>query len=109
MKPNLIEMDKDEADVQYKAYRYALQTRTDVTTRDLKAAYGHMRHGRAMIDIWDVIPRAGLNVDGDPKLAIVRADVKVVNLAKARDGSAIYAARGSNGWGWNRVYADDVP
>ncbi len=76
-----IRASKQEAQKEYEAYKDALAKRPQVlhveieqAYRDLAGAYGHMRHGRALIDVRQAIGDTGFHEDGWPKLAIVRAD-----------------------------------
>lgn len=59
--------------------------------RDLKRIYGHMRHGGKVIDVYESFRKAGLNENGDPKLAIAKADGSTCYCVKRDDGSAVYS------------------
>ena len=61
--------------------------------RELQRVYGHMRHGKKVIDVYDAFKRAGLNEAGDPKLAICRADGKQCYCVKHDDDAAIFSMK----------------
>ena len=59
--------------------------------KDLQKVYGHMKHGAKVIDIFASFKTAGLNADGDPKLAICRADGKICYCKKNDQGIAVFS------------------
>jgi len=81
---------KEQAEEEYQAYKEAIRKHKDQYLRDLKALYGHLRHGRAIIDVYAAMKKAGLNKDGDPRLAICRADSKEVFFEKYNKGAGIF-------------------
>ena len=60
--------------------------------RDLHRVYGHIQKGGTAIDVHASFKKARLNVEGDPRLAICRADGKTCYLVKHKDGSTVYSA-----------------
>lgn len=65
---------------------------------DMQRVYGHMsHHGGAVIDVPASIRKAGLNEDGDPRIAIIRADFTVCHLRK-RDRGGFIISGYSNMW-----------
>ena len=57
-------------------------------TKDLLKVYGFMnRYKGKIVDVPLSFKKAGLNEDGDPRLAIARADAKTIHGTKYRDGS----------------------
>jgi hypothetical protein len=80
-----ITVDREQAQREYEAYREALKTKKDAFIHDLKVAYGHMRHGRAVLDVWHAFQEAGLDANGDPRIAIARADWRTVHFRKFND------------------------
>jgi hypothetical protein len=62
------------------------------------AVYGHLKHGKKIIDIHESFRKAGLNREGDPRLAICRADAKQCNCLKIEDGSAIFSMERLDRW-----------
>lgn len=81
-----------KAEAEFQALKQAFKQNTklkrDEIRQDLKKAYGFLRHGRKIIDLQESFKKAGLNKDGSPKLAIVRADSRHVILTRSADGSA---------------------
>jgi len=59
--------------------------------RDLKRVYGHMTHGRKIIDVEASMKKAGVNIKGEPNLAICRADAITCHLSRNLDGSAVFS------------------
>jgi hypothetical protein len=88
-------LPKERAEAEFNALRQALKQnaklRKEQIYKDQHAVYGHMRYGKKIIDIYESFQKAGLNKDGDPKLAICRADAKQCYCYKLKDGSAIFA------------------
>jgi len=88
-------LPKERAEAEFNALRQALKQnsklRREQIRRDMYAVYGHLRYGKKIIDIYESFQKAGLNKDGDPRLAICRADAKQCYCYKFKDGSAIFA------------------
>jgi hypothetical protein len=88
-------LPKERAEAEFNALRQALKQnaklRKEQIYKDQHAVYGHMRYGKKIIDIYESFQKAGLNKDGDPKLAICRADAKQCYCYKLKDGSAVFA------------------
>jgi hypothetical protein len=78
--------------------------------RDQMKVYGFFnKHGGKPIEIWESFKKAGLNADGDPRLAICRADAKECFCQKHEDGSAIFTVdRTINYWDPPRKTLNDV-
>ena len=71
--------------------------------RDLQRAYGHMKHGGKIIDIFKAFKDSGLKEDGNPKIAICRADGERCYLSKQGNGSAIFSHSRPDRWGRQRA------
>ncbi|MEM2506206.1 MAG: hypothetical protein QXF61_04095, partial [Nitrososphaeria archaeon] len=71
---------KEQAEAELKALKEAFrrhtQLRKEEIRRELMAVYGHLRHHGKIIDVYESFKKAGLNEEGDPKLAVCRADAK---------------------------------
>lgn len=77
--------------------------------RDLQKVYGAMRYGGRLIDLALSFQKVGLNSDGDPKLAICRADAINCHCLKLADGGAIFSDKRLSRWDKARkTYADVV-
>ncbi|MDI6905248.1 MAG: hypothetical protein QMD13_07165 [Candidatus Bathyarchaeia archaeon] len=75
------------------AFKRNAKLRKEEVRKDLLAVYGHLRHGKKIVDIYESFRKAGLNEDGDPRLAICRADAKECFCLKVEDGSAIFSMK----------------
>ena len=93
---------KEQAEAELKALKEAIrrhaQLRKEEIRRELMAVYGHLRHYGKIIDIYESFKKAGLNKDGDPRLAICRADAKQCYCLKIEDGSAIFSMERLDRW-----------
>jgi len=63
----------------------------DQIYKDMAKVYGHLQHGKKIIDIHEAFKKAGLNEESDPKLAIVRADAKECHCRKYERGAACFS------------------
>jgi hypothetical protein len=95
-------LPQTQAEEEFKALKQALrrhaQLRKEQIRRELMAVYGHLKHGKKIIDIHESFRKAGLNLEGDPRLAICRADAKQCNCLKIEDGSAIFSMERLDRW-----------
>lgn len=86
---------KRQAQAELEALKQAVkqnaQLEKEQLNRDLQRVYGHMQHGAKIIDIYASLKTAGLNADGDPKLAICRADGKICYCKKNDQGIAVFS------------------
>jgi hypothetical protein len=102
MEVKQLQMPKDKAEAELKSLKEALkrhaQLKKEEIRKDLMAVYGHLKHGKKIIDVYESFRKAGLNSDGDPKLAICRADSKQCYCLKIEDGSAIFAMERPDRW-----------
>lgn len=90
MKLEQLEIPREKAIEEYEAYKVALkkpQFEHEQYLKDLKKIYGHMRHGKSIVDLWAAMKKAGLRKSGNPKLAICRADAKKVRFVKEGEAS----------------------
>jgi hypothetical protein len=79
---------KEELEALKIAIQKTAKNKNAETYRDLKRVYGHMqKYGGSVIDVVESITKAGLNADNDPKMAIVRADSRVVFCRKYIGGN----------------------
>ncbi len=82
-----IEMSKEEAEKMFNAYQEAIENRkhTEKYLEQLKDAYGFLKEGNAIIDIYTVFQETGTNEKGLPKLAISRADKPMVYITSQKN------------------------
>lgn len=95
MKVELLAMPEKKAQEEYDAIRQLLKQdqkrKKDLIYRDFQSVLAHLRHGKKIVDVYESFKRAGLNEDGDPKLAICRADAKQCYCQKYLEGSALFS------------------
>jgi len=101
-----LKMPHDEAQRQLTALKEVFRANKSVKQqeiyRDMRRVYGHMKHGGKVIDISLAVKQSGLNDDGDPLVAICRADASKCYLFKNVDGSAIFSSKPFP-YRWNSV------
>ena len=74
MEVEQLAVPKKKAQEQYEAYKQELRYAKSQFNRDMLGLYAHMKHGGKVIDLWEAMKLASLNEQGDPKLAVCRAD-----------------------------------
>lgn len=88
MNVSQISVDRVKAAEEYKAYSDAVKRNAGVEyLQDLKVAYGHLRRGHPVLDVWQSFAETGLDANGDPKIAVARADWPEVVLSKLGNSS----------------------
>lgn len=90
-----IEMAREQARNEQKKYRHLLEKRKDKHLQILEASYSQLRRGRKLIDIYEVIKNAGLNTEGNPRLAIANLSLDTIFFNKVNERYA-----GAKGRGW---------
>lgn len=86
-----ITISQEKAKEIYGDYLEVVKTRKEKYLRDLKQVYYHLSKGHQVLDIYEVFKKSGVNEDGEPKLAIVRADVKKCVFHKRDLGSGRFS------------------
>lgn len=76
----------------------ALKTRNDQHLNDLKKLYFQLSKGRKVIDIYEAFKFAGVNEKQEPRLAIVKADEKMVYFTKKENGSGKFSHDNWSSW-----------
>ena len=90
---------EEEFNALKEAFKRNAKLRKEAVNIDLYVALGHMsKHGKKIIEIWESFKKAGLNKDGDPRLAICRADGKRCYCLKVEDGSAVFSMKRLDRW-----------
>lgn len=91
MNVELIQMDRAEASRQYRLYsEQAKRIEAPPYVKELRRAYWHLRKGKQAIDVLAALQVTGLNSEGNPKLAIAKADHKTVQFEKCRHGNLVF-------------------
>ena len=88
-----IQMPKEKAKEEWKAYNKIIKTRHDKYLEEMKNCMYQLSQGKALIDIYKVMEKAGLNKNYQPKLAIARADWKEAFFNKKDSGRGFFAGR----------------
>jgi hypothetical protein len=86
---NPMSVPRAEAESLYREYRDALRKKRNDFLHEMKVAYGHMRHGQQIVDVWEALTSTGLDANHDPKIAIAPVDAPGgrVFFVKSRDWS----------------------
>jgi len=94
-----IEIERSKALELYRAYR-THQHYSKPIDREVQRAYQLIAQGKVVINAGRAIFDAGLNAEGLPKLAIVRADTTVCTLRSDRDAAHFHDG---NGWRTRKI------
>lgn len=89
-------MERSEAKVLYEKYQAHIHF-GDAIDREVSRVYRLLSQGKLIIRALESVKAAGLNEEGLPKLALLRADAKMCWLEMWRDGSAKFQSW--EGWG----------
>lgn len=99
-----ITMPKEQAKEEWKKYCNVLKKRKEQFLKIMKDAHYQMKEGRELLDVYKVMKETGLNEQGEPRLAISRADLKEVFFEKRDTGTGIFGT--GKHWGnsveWNK-------
>ena len=95
MEVEQLTIPKRKAEEEYQAlvgaFRQNATLKKEAIRQDLRRVYGHLRHGKKIIDIYESFKKAGVNKNRNPKLAICRADAKICYCYKNPNGSAVFS------------------
>jgi hypothetical protein len=98
-----IVVSRKRALVEYKACLEALKKKHNKDLEDLKKMYYSIIKGKKIIDVYQAFKFAGINEQAEPKLAIVKADAKIVYFNKNLNGAGEFTAKR-----WGGGYKDNV-
>ncbi len=107
MNVQTIELSKEEATKKYKEYLEANKRQKSKEYSAARRAYRALSKGLKVIDIYKAFEMTGKKSDDSPKLAIVRADSKIVYFTKQEGGAGRFKRTRPQNWG-NQPYADEV-
>lgn len=97
-----LEVDRQEVEEELEHIKQAMKdgyiSRRTALARDLMAVYGHLKHGGKIIDLYQAFPKAGVNEEGLPKIAIVSFDARMCYLYLKRNGGAIFSNERKDRW-----------
>lgn len=94
-----ITMGKYAASVKYREYRDAVTTHNLPYLKELKDAYRQLSKGHGVIDIFKAFRAAGLNDEGEPRLALFPSHLTKCHFSKNEDGGGSIVASGDR---WDR-------
>ena len=92
-----IQMPKEKAKEEWKAYNKSIKGRHDKYLEDMKKCMYQLSQGKALIDINKVMEKAGVTKNYEPKLAIARADWKEAHFHKKDSGRGFFS-RDAKSW-----------
>lgn len=101
MHTEAIVLDREKARALWRDYRKH-QHWSQPIDDDVMRTYQAIAQGKVVIRALDSIRVAGLNAEGLPKLAIVRADAEWCWLRAESDGAARFTMKESLLWGWRQ-------
>lgn len=93
-----VAIDKEVAASKYKEYVEAVKTRKSQEYNAVRRAYRALSKGYKVIDIYKAFSDTGKDANDRPKLAIVRADAKLVYLTKQNNGAARFSLYDRESW-----------
>lgn len=86
-KVDKIVIPEKQAKEEWKKYVQLLKKRKDKHLEVLRQSMYYAKQGKALIDVYAVIKKAGLNSKNEPRLAVARADIKKVVFEKRDTGT----------------------
>lgn len=86
-----IQMPKEKAKIEWKAYNKLVKTKHEKYLEDMKKCMYQLSQGKALIDINKVMEKAGVTKNYEPKLAIARADWKEAFFTKKDSGRGFFS------------------
>lgn len=92
-----IQMPKEKAKIEWKAYNTLLKKKHEKYLEDMKKCMYQLSQGKALIDINKVMEKAGVTKNYQPKMAIARADWTEVIFHKKDSGRGFFS-EGNNNW-----------
>lgn len=103
----LITMEKDQAQKEWKEYCTMLKTRKEKYLKDMKDSLYHLKQGRKLLDVRNVFKETGKKQETDePSMAIARADWKLVTFEKQSNGAGRFCI---DHWNWTKQNVELPP
>ncbi len=103
---SMLDMSKEDAEKAYKDYLQAVKGRKEKYLEDLKQVYFNLKQGKKVIDVFEVMQKAGTNMSYEPKLAISRAGFPIVYFLKQASGSGSFGNKLNESWYSNKWLED---
>lgn len=98
MQFDFITMQKEKAKEKYKQHLEIIKKHKTKALKEAKRMYYHLSKGRKLLDIWKVFENAGLNSDGNPRLAIAPANLEEIRFKKRNNRSSYFFIEGRYSW-----------
>ena len=93
---------KEQAKIEWRKYCELLKKRQDRHLKIMKESMYFAKQGKALINVYEVMKKAGLNKNNEPRLAIARADINEVLFQKRDTGTGRFEMeQGYNRGGWS--------
>jgi hypothetical protein len=89
-KVDKIVIPAEQAKEEWHKYVDLLKTRTDKHLKIMKEAMYYAKNGKELIDIYEVMKKAGLSSTCEPRLAIARADLHEIYFEKRDEGAGTF-------------------
>lgn len=90
MEVSKLEVPQKRAEELYQECREALKDHESDYVKELRRLYNQLRKKKRIIDVFASMKKAGLNEEGDPKLAIAPATQKHAYFRKDKDGAGAF-------------------
>jgi hypothetical protein len=104
-----IEVKKEDAEREYKEYSELVKQREEEHLEILKKCNWHLKEGRKLLNIFDVIKQGGVDIlNKEPKLGIGRADWTNLIFSKYRFKTGIFADEKCSGT-WSKKEFIQLP
>lgn len=97
MEIDKIQIPKEKAKEEWKRYNQLIKKRNEKYIEEMKKCMYQLSQGKALIDIYKVMEKAGVNKKYQPKLAIARADWEECYFRKQDSGRGFFS-RISRSW-----------
>lgn len=82
-------MPKERAKEEWRLYCDLLKKRKEKYLEVMKSAYYHMKEGRELIDVYEIIKKFGVTKNNEPKIVVARADGTKLYFEKRDEGSGV--------------------
>ncbi len=93
---------KEQAKIEWRKYCELLKKRQDRHLKIMKESMYFAKQGKALLNVYEVMKKAGLNKNNEPRLAIARADINEVLFRKKDTGTGIFEMeQGYSRSGWS--------
>jgi hypothetical protein len=107
MQVETIEVMQEEAEKQSRLLKKVFKDNASIAKneiyRNLQRAYGHMKHGGKVIDVYEAFKDTGIGPDSNPRIAIVRADAMKCYMTKLNGGGAVFSHIDGGRWGTSKA------